>query len=92
MPQTLTGAERRALKSRAQRLDAVLKLGHGGVSAAFIASLDAALTQHQLVKVRFTDFKEEKKTLAPEIAAQSGSELIMRVGNVAVFYRAIVGA
>jgi RNA-binding protein len=76
------------LKARAQRLEAVLKVGHGGVSQAFLTSLDAALTQHQLVKVRFTDFKEEKKTLAPEIAAQSGSELIMRVGNVAVFYRA----
>jgi RNA-binding protein len=87
-PSTLSGAEKRALKARAQRLEPVLKLGHGGSSPAFLASLDAALKQHQLVKVRFTDHKEEKKTLAPEIAAQSGSELIMRVGNVAVFYRA----
>jgi RNA-binding protein len=39
------------------------------------------------VKIKFSDFKEEKKTLAPQIAEQSGSELIMRVGNVAVYYR-----
>jgi RNA-binding protein len=44
------------------------------------------------VKVRFTDFKDEKKTLAPQIAEQSGSTLIMRVGNVAVFYRAAESA
>lgn len=92
MSQTLTGAEKRTLKARAQRLEPILKLGHGGASAAFLASLDTALLQHGLVKVRFTDFKDEKKTLAPKIAEQSGSELIMRVGNVAVFYRAAAAA
>ena len=84
----MTNAERRELKARAQRLEPVLKIGRGGVSEAFLASLDAALTQHGLVKIKFADFKEEKKTLAPQIAEKSGSELIARVGNVAVFHRA----
>jgi RNA-binding protein len=92
MPQSLTNAEKNALKARAQRLEPVLKIGHGGVTPAFLESLDAALKQHQLVKVRFSDFKEEKKTLAPQIAEQSSSTLIMRVGNVAVFYRAAEAA
>ena len=37
--------------------------------------------------MKFAAFKEDKKTLAPEIAARSGSELIARVGNVAVYFR-----
>ena len=88
MSPTLTGAEKRTLKARSQRLEPIVKLGHGGMSDAFLKSLDEALTVHGLVKMKFTDFKEERKTLAPEIAEKTGSALIMQVGNVVVFYRA----
>lgn len=88
MSDPLTNSEKRVLKARAQRLQPVLKLGHAGASEAFLKSLDEALAQHGLVKIKFTDFKEEKKTLAPQLAEKTGSELLMRVGNVAVFFRA----
>ena len=83
----LTNAAKRDLKARAQRLEPILKVGHAGVTPEFLASLDRALTDHELVKVRFGDFKEEKKTLTPVLAEKTGSEVVMRVGNVAVFYR-----
>lgn len=83
----LSNAQKRDLKARAQRLEPVVKVGHAGVTPEFLASLDRALNDHELVKVRFSDFKEEKKTLTPEIAEKSGSAIVMRVGNVAVFYR-----
>ena len=88
MPATLNNAEKRELKARAQRLEPVVKLGHGGRSDAFLRSLDEALTQHGLVKMKFSDHKEEKKVLAPQIAERTGSTLIAQVGNVAVYYRA----
>ena len=84
----MTNATKRDLKARAQRLEPVVKIGHAGVTPEFLASLDRALTDHELVKIRFTDFKEEKKTLTPMIAEKTRSELIARVGNVAVFFRA----
>ena len=83
----LTNAAKRDLKARAQRLEPVVKIGHAGVTPEFLASLDRALNDHELVKIRFTDFKEEKKTLAPMIAEKTGSALVARVGNVAVFFR-----
>jgi RNA-binding protein len=87
MPHTLTNPEKRALKARAQRLEPVVKLGHAGITEAFLKSMDGALAMHELVKMKFADFKEEKKTLAPEIAERTQSELITLVGNVAVFFR-----
>ena len=87
MPTILTNAEKRDLKARAQRLEPIVKLGHGGMSDAFLRSMDEALTQHGLVKMKFSDHKEEKKTLAPEIAERTGSTIVMQVGNVAVFFR-----
>jgi RNA-binding protein len=45
------------------------------------------LAQHELVKIKFSDFKEQKKELAPLLAEKTSSHLIMRVGNVMVLHR-----
>lgn len=87
MSTVLSGAEKRALKSQAQLLEAVVRVGHAGVTDAVVSSLDAALQLHSLVKVRFSDFKEERRTLAPQLAERTESLLVQQVGNVAVFYR-----
>ncbi len=86
--QPLTNPEIRKLKARAQLLEPMLKVGKAGLSDAFVSSLNDALVLHELVKVKFAEFKEEKKTLAPALAEKTSSHLIMRVGNVAVYFRA----
>ena len=83
----LSGASLRALKARAQRLEPMLRIGKAGLSDAFFTALDEALTQQELVKVKFEQFKEQKKTLIPQIIERSRSQLVLRVGNVAVLYR-----
>ena len=84
----LSNAKKRELKARAQSLEPMVKLGHAGMSEAFLKSLDAALTLHGLVKMKFSDFKDQKHELAPQIAEKTASTLVMQVGNVAVFFRA----
>ena len=83
----LTNPEIRKLKAQAQRLEATFKIGKAGLSDGFVKSVDEALAHHELVKVKFVEFKEEKKILAPVLAEKTSSQLIMQVGNVAVFYR-----
>ena len=83
----LTGAEKRSLKSRAQTLDAIIRVGQGGLSDSMVAGMEQALQTHELVKVRFVGQKEEKRTLAPELAKRTSSVLVQTVGNVAVYYR-----
>ena len=85
---TLNNAKIRELKARAQHLAPMFKVGKAGLSEGFVKSVGEGLTLHELVKVKFVEFKEEKKTLAPELAEKTASRLIMRVGNVAVYYRA----
>ncbi len=84
---SLTNAQIREFKARAQRLKAILKIGKEGLSPDFLAALDDALQHHQLVKVKFDEFKEQKKKLAPQLAEKSGAHLVTRVGNVVVLYR-----
>ena len=84
----LSNAEKRALKAKAQSLEPAVKLGHAGLNDAFVRAMDSALSLHELVKMKFSDFKDQKHELAPQIAEQTASTLVMQVGNVAVFYRA----
>jgi RNA-binding protein len=84
---SLTNAQIRALKAQAQRLKATLKVGKEGLSPQFLAALDETLKRHELIKVKFGEFKEQKKELAPQLAEKSRSRLVTRVGNVVVLYR-----
>ena len=83
----LTNAQVRDLKAQAQRLKATLKVGKEGLSPQFLAALDEVLKHHELVKVKFAEFKEQKKELTPQLAEKSRSPLVTRVGNVVVLYR-----
>jgi RNA-binding protein len=84
---SLSNAQIRTLKAQAQRLNATLKVGKEGLSPRFLAALDETLKHHELVKVKFDDFKDQKKELSPQLAEKSSSHLITRVGNVVVLYR-----
>ena len=84
---SLTNTQVRDLKAQAQRLKATLKVGKEGLSPRFLAALDDTLKHHELVKVKFDEFKEQKKELAPQLAEKSRGHLVTRIGNVVVLYR-----
>ena len=71
----------------AQRMDASLKVGKNGLSGPFLQSVREALDRRELIKVKFDEFKGQKKTMAPEMAAKTDSRLVTLIGNVAVLYR-----
>ena len=85
---SLSSRQTSQLRSLAQRLDPILHLGKAGVTDAFLASVEQALNDHELIKIKFTAFKKEKESLASEMAARTNSELIWIVGHVALLYRA----
>jgi RNA-binding protein len=58
----LTNAQIRVCKAQAQRLKAKLKVGKEGLSPQFLSALDDALKHHELVKVKFEDFRAEEGT------------------------------
>ncbi len=87
MLEPLTNSQIRKFKAVAQLMEPMLKVGKAGLSEGFIRSVDVALAQHELVKIKFVEFKEQKKELSPQLAEKTASHLIMRVGNVMVLHR-----
>ena len=85
--EALSNRELRALKARAQLLKPMLKVGKDGLSPAFVRATDDALGQHELVKVKFDDFKEQKKELGPKLAEGVAARIVMQVGHVIVLFR-----
>jgi RNA-binding protein len=83
----LPNPEMRRLRAAAQHLKATFKVGKAGLSPQFIQSIDQALQHQELLKVKFDEFKEERKTLAPQLAERTASHLVMQVGHVIVLYR-----
>ncbi|MCE1196529.1 YhbY family RNA-binding protein [bacterium] len=63
------------------------QLGKGGPTEAFAAQLATLLERHELVKVKFVDFKDQKKEISADLAEATSSELVRVIGNTAIFFR-----
>jgi len=83
----MTSKFRAQLRSQAQTISPVVMVGHEGITEGVVSALDAALTDHELVKVRFQDFKEMVRDLSTELAGKTRSTLVSTTGFTAVFYR-----
>jgi len=84
----LKGQQRSYLSKQAQELKPVVYIGKNGLRETVIASLDKALSDHELVKVRFIDFKDDRQDLSRSLEEATGSVLVRVIGNVGIFYRA----
>lgn len=76
------------LKARAQTLQALIRVGHDGVSPSLINAVNEALDQHELVKIKFMALKDQKKLLSRVVETQTNSKMVQRVGNTATYFRA----
>ncbi len=83
----LKGYQRAELMKLAHHLDPVVTIGKNGASEALERHFERELEQHELVKVRFSDHKEARRQIAPDLAGKTGAILVSVVGHVAVFYR-----
>ena len=83
----LKGSQKKYLRAQAHHLKPVVMIGAKGLTMQLISSVNAALNDHELIKVKFGEFKEAKKEISEEIAQATKSEFIGLIGNVVIFYR-----
>ena len=83
----LTSKQRAYLRGEAQTIDPIVMIGKDGLTENVTAALDEALTHHELVKVKFQQYKEDVKDIAFRCAELTSSVLVATTGFTAVFYR-----
>lgn len=83
----LKGYQRGYLTRKAHLLQPVVHVGKAGMTEEVVAAIDRALEDHELIKVKFVNFKDEKADLAREVGTKIDATLVRVLGNIAIYYR-----
>lgn len=82
-----TPAERKRYRAIGHHLKPVVTVAGKGVSESVLTELDRALGDHELIKIRITAEREERKALIDDVLQRTGAELVQQLGATALIYR-----
>ncbi|EFO79784.1 protein of unknown function UPF0044 [Oscillochloris trichoides DG-6] len=85
--QAMTKRQRNYLRGLANPLKPHVLLGKQGLTEQVIEKIERELDAHELIKVRFLEYKEERKELTATIVEATGAALVSLIGHVATLYR-----
>ena len=85
----MKGYQKKYLKGLAHTLKPTVFVGQKGAVASVVKALDEALDQHELIKVKFVEFKEkaQKEEILAVLEQESSAERVGMIGHVATLYR-----
>ena len=83
----VTNSQKSYLRSRANALKPFVMIGKEGLKPTIIQAIDKNLELHELVKIKFQDFQDEKQTIMDEICLRTNGMLVDIIGNNALIYR-----
>lgn len=84
-----SGKQRRHLRALAHSLKAVVMVGQHGLTERLVGAVDAALDQHELIKVKVLESAPcSREHAALWMHATTGAAVVQIVGRTLVVYRA----
>ena len=85
----LTSIQAKYLRGLAHNLKPIVFVGQKGLSQTLIQSVDEAFRGHELIKIKFIDYKEkaQKKEIAAVIENQTDCRMAGMIGHIAIFYK-----
>lgn len=84
----LSEKQKKHLRRLAHPMNPVVMLGNAGLTEGVVKELERALADHELVKVSARVGERSARDAAlDDLARQTSSEIVQRIGNVGVFYR-----
>lgn len=83
----LTSKQRKSLEKMAHDLNPVVIIGGAGVTEGVEQMVSKTLADHELIKIKFNEYKDDKIELANDLAQKSDATLVRVIGNVAILYK-----
>lgn len=83
----LTSKQRKILEKAAHDLQPVVIVGGAGVTEGVISMVANSLKAHELLKIKFNEYKDEKVELTQDICSQCNATLVRIIGYVAILYK-----
>lgn len=85
----MKGYQKKYLKGLAHGLKPIVFVGQKGAVPSVIKAVDEALDMHELIKVKFIEFKEksQKQEIAATLERETSAEQVAMIGHMAILYR-----
>ena len=83
----LNSKQRKILEKAAHDLQPIVIVGGAGLTDGVIQMTKDSLAAHELIKVKFNEYKDEKKELTNQLCAGTDATLVRIIGNVAILYK-----
>jgi RNA-binding protein len=84
----LTQQQKKALRNLANDLKPVVMIGQHGLTENVLNEIELSINHHELIKVKVNaNDREQRQTFIEQIAEHTRSDLVHRIGHIAVFYR-----
>ena len=85
----MKGFQKQYLRGLAHAFKPVVMIGQKGINDSLLFAFEEALDDHELIKVKFIDFKEkeQKKALIAELENRTRAEAVGLTGHIAIFFR-----
>jgi RNA-binding protein len=83
----LKGYQKKYLRGIAHGLKPVVQIGREGVTEGVIRAVDEGLFRHELIKIKFNDFRDQKEAITGEVMIKTNSEFVGMIGHTVVLYR-----
>lgn len=85
---SLSGKQRRYLRSLGHALNPVVQIGRGGLTDEVIGAIAAAFASHELIKIKIAPASDlDREEAAGQAAEATGAEVAQVLGNTALLYR-----
>jgi len=95
----LKGFQKKYLRGLAHGLKPIVFIGRKGDTDSLLQATDAALNTHELIKIKFIDFKdkaakekiigslEQKEKIIGSLEQKAFCEMVGGIGHIAILYR-----
>ena len=85
----LKGFQKKYLRGLAHNLKPVVLIGQKGLTDDLIKSADQALEKHELIKIKFNEYKEkdQKAVITEELCKSTKAEVAGTIGHIVILYR-----
>ena len=83
----LSSKQRKYLEKEAHDLQPVVIVGGAGLTDGVISMADKALADHELIKIKFNEYKDEVKELTAQICESCNATLVRIIGFPAILFR-----
>lgn len=83
----LNSKQRKFLEKEAHDIQPVVIVGGAGVTDGVVSMVENSLAAHELIKIKFNEFKDEIRELVNELSQKTDASLVRIIGFTAILYR-----